>query len=136
VAEAVVEDSIAAHIDDVWKVVSDFPGVIALMGVPVESEGEGIGMTRSVAMGESKIVERLEALDAATYSTSYSIVSGPFPLTGYYSTIRLAPSGDRATRITWSGRFEPDGISEAEAVKMIEQVYAGGIKGIQKHFTT
>ena len=135
-AECAVEDNITAHIDEVWKVVSDFPGVIALMGVPVESEGEGIGMTRSVAMGEAKIVERLEALDPATYSTSYSIVSGPFPLTGYYSTIRLAPAGDRETRITWSGRFEPDGITEEEAVKMIEQVYAGGIKGIQKHFTT
>jgi hypothetical protein len=135
-AEAVAEDDIAANIDDVWKVVSDFPGVIAIMGVPVESEGEGIGMTRSVPMGETKIVERLEALDAGTYSTSYSIVSGPIPVTGYYATIRLAPAGDSATRITWSGRFEPDGISEADAVKMMEQVYVGGIKGIQKHFTT
>ncbi len=135
-AEAVVEDDVAANIENVWKVVSDFPGVIAMMGVPVESEGEGIGMTRSVAMGETKITERLEALDAATYSTSYSIVSGPIPVTQYYSTIRLVPTGDAATRLTWSGRFEPDGISEADAVKMIEQVYVGGIKAIQKHFTT
>jgi Polyketide cyclase / dehydrase and lipid transport len=134
-AEAVVQDDVAAGVEEVWKVVSDFPGVIAIMGVPVESEGEGIGMTRSVAMGESRITERLESLDPATYSTSYSIVSGPIPVREYLSTIRLASAGDAATRITWSGRFEPDGISDADAVKMIEQVYAGGIKAIQKHFT-
>jgi Polyketide cyclase / dehydrase and lipid transport len=134
-AEAVVQDHVAAHVEEVWAVVSDFPGVIAIMGVPVESEGEGIGMTRSVAMGESTITERLESLDPATYSTSYSIVSGPIPVREYLSTIRLVSAGDAATHITWSGRFEPEGISDADAVKMIEQVYAGGIKAIQKHFT-
>jgi len=134
VAEASAEGDVPAGIEDVWKVVSDFVGVIALMGVPVESEGEGVGMTRSVAMGGAKITERLEAVDPDTYSTSYSIVSGPIPVKGYLSTIRLTPGGDHATHLTWSGRFEPDGISDADAVKMIEQVYAGGIKGIQKHF--
>jgi Polyketide cyclase / dehydrase and lipid transport len=134
VAEAFAEGDVPAGIEDVWKVVSDFVGVIALMGVPVDSEGEGVGMTRSVAMGGTRITERLEALDPDTYSTSYSIVTGPIPVTGYLSTIRLTSAGDATTHITWSGRFEPDGISEADAVKMIEQVYAGGIKGIQKHF--
>jgi hypothetical protein len=136
VAEVSVEGDISAGIEDVWKVVSDFVGVIAMMGVPVESEGDGIGMTRTVPMGGSEIIERLEAIDPEAHTTSYSIVSGPIPVKGYLSTISLDPGGDDATHITWSGRFEPDGISDDEAVKMIEQVYAGGIMAIQKQFAT
>ena len=135
-AEATAEGDIPAGIEQVWKAVSDFVGVIAMMGVPVESEGDGIGMTRTVAMGGSAITERLEAIDPEAHTTSYSIVSGPIPVKGYLSTISLDPRGDAATHITWSGRFEPDGISEDEAVKMIERIYAGGVNAIQKQFTT
>ncbi len=135
-AEAAFEGDIPAGIEDVWKVVSDFVGVIAMMGVPVESEGDGIGMTRTVAMGGSKITERLEAIDPEAHTTSYSIVSGPIPVQGYLSTISLDPKGDDATHITWSGRFEPDGVSEDDAVKMIERIYAGGVGAIQKQFAT
>ena len=135
-AEATAEGDIPAGIEQVWKAVSDFVGVIAMMGVPVESEGDGIGMTRTVAMGGSAITERLEAIDPEAHTTSYSIVSGPIPVKGYLSTISLDPRGDAATHITWSGRFEPDGISEDEAVKMIERIYAGGVNAIQKQFAT
>jgi hypothetical protein len=136
VAEATVEGDISAGIGDVLRVVSDFVGLIALMGVPVEGKGDGIGMTRTMAVGESALIERLEAIDPEAHTTSYSIVSGPIPVKGYLSTISLDPRGDGATHITWSGRFEPDGISEDEAVKMIEQVYVGGISAIQKQFAT
>ena len=135
-AEATAEGDIPAGIEQVWKAVSDFVGVIAMMGVPVESEGDGIGMTRTVAMGGSAITERLEAIDPEAHTTSYSIVSGPIPVKGYLATISLDPGGDGATHITWSGRFEPDGISENEAVKMIERIYAGGVNAIQKQFAT
>jgi Polyketide cyclase / dehydrase and lipid transport len=136
VAEASFDGEIPAGVEDVWKVVSDFVGVIAMMGVPVKSEGEGIGMTRTVVMGGVELTERLEAIDPEAYTTSYSIVSGPIPVKGYLSTIRLDPRGDGATHITWSGRFEPDGISEEDAVKMIERVYTGGVTAIQKQFAT
>jgi Polyketide cyclase / dehydrase and lipid transport len=136
VAEASAEGDIPAGIEEVWKVVSDFVGVIAMMGVPVQSEGDGIGMTRTVAMGGGEITERLEAIDPEAHTTSYSIVTGPIPVKGYLSTIRLDPRGDDATHITWSGRFEPDGVSEEEAVKMIGRIYTGGVGAIQKQFAT
>jgi hypothetical protein len=136
VAEAAFEGDIPAAIEDVWKVVSDFVGVIAMIGVPVDSEGDGIGMTRTVTMGGNELTERLESLDPEAHTTSYSIVSGPIPVKGYLSTIRMDARGDDATHITWSGRFEPDGISEEDAVKMIERIYAGGVGAIEKRFAT
>lgn len=133
-ANVVVDDQIAAPIDDVWKVVSDFVGLLQIAGMTVEGEGEGIGMVRKITMGENTFVERLEAQDDTAYTTSYSIVSGPLPVTDYYSTIQLRPAGDAATAISWNGSFVPAGIPEDQALAMIRGVYENGVKSIQKHF--
>jgi Polyketide cyclase / dehydrase and lipid transport len=133
-ANVKVEDRIAAPIDDVWKVVSDFVHVLRIGGMNVEGDGEGIGMTRTITMGDNTFVERLEAQDDATHTTSYSIVSGPLPVSDYYSTIQLEPAGDSATAISWNGRFEPAGIPEDQAVALIRGVYENGVKSLQKHF--
>lgn len=129
-----VEGEIKAPVDDVWKVVSDFGGFIEAQGLPVETEGQGVGMLRKITFGSAVIVERLESLDDESHSTSYSIVEGPLPVTGYLSTIRLTPAAE-ATRIDWSSTFEPAaGMSDADANQIIEGVYRGGIEGLQRHF--
>ncbi len=133
-AEAKVEGEIAAPLDDVWKVVSDFVGIIEVQGLPVEGEGEGIGMLRTLTIGDIKIVERLEELDDATHTTSYSIVSSPMPVSDSRGTIRLTAAGADATHITWSNTFEPSGMAEADAVQILEKTYGGGIKALKRHF--
>lgn len=130
-----VEGEIAAPVDDVWKVVSDFGGFIEAQGMPAEVEGRGVGAVRKVTLGSAVIVERLESLDEENRSTSYSIVEGPLPATGYLATIRVEPAGDAATRIEWSSTFEPaGGMSEADVAEILANVYRGGIKGLQRHF--
>jgi hypothetical protein len=58
------------------------------------------------------------------------------PVRDYTGTIQLHPAGDDATTtMTWSGRFQPEGITDEQAIAMMEQVYQGGIKSLQKHFT-
>ena len=42
------EGELGASVDEVWKVVGDFGGLLEAMGVPVELEGEGIGQTRKI----------------------------------------------------------------------------------------
>jgi len=135
-AEAVVEGVIAAPLDDVWKVVSDFVGLVATQGLPVEGEGKGIGMLRTLTMGPNKIVERLDGLDDATHTTSYSIVSGPLPVSDCRGTIHLSAAGDHATHITWTANFEPAGMAEADAVQMMQKAYGGGIKALNRHFAS
>jgi polyketide cyclase/dehydrase/lipid transport protein len=136
VAEAKVEGDIAAPLDDVWKVVSDFVGIIAVQGLQVEGEGEGIGMTRTLTMGSIEIVERLDEVDDDTHTTSYSIISSPLPVSGCRGTIRLASGGEDSTHITWSANFEPDGMAEADAVQLLQKTYTGGIKALNRHFSS
>lgn len=135
-AEAKVEGDIAAPLDDVWKVVSDFVGIIAVQGLPVEGEGEGVGMIRTLTIGDIKIVERLEEVDDATHTTSYSILSSPLPVSDSRGTIRLAAAGEDTTHITWSNTFEPAGMAEADAVQLLQKSYSSGIKALNRHFSS
>lgn len=134
-ASTQVEGEIPAPLDDVWKVVSDFGGFVEAQGLPVEVEGSGIGSVRKITFGEAVIIERLEDIDESAHSTSYSIVEGPLPVTGYLSSIRLEAAGDSATRVDWSSTFEPaGGMSDSDASEIIAGVYRSGIKGLRRHF--
>lgn len=132
-AEVREEGELGASIDEVWKLVSDFGGFIEAMGLPVTVEGEGIGATRSIAMGAEPTVERLEELDADTKKVVYSIVSGALPVASYVSTMQLSGAGDGRTKLVWSSTFEPVG-DEAGARAVVESIYKGGIAGLQGRF--
>jgi hypothetical protein len=80
-------------------------------------------------------VERLDALDHDAKSITYSILeAGPLPVRNYQATMQLAPSGESATTLTWFSDFEPEGVSEEDAIKAVKGVYDGGIAGLQRHF--
>ena len=132
-AEVREQGELGASVDEVWKVVGDFVGLIEGMGVPVEAEGEGIGMTRKISMGPAPIVERLEERDEAAKKIVYSIVEGPLPVQGYVSTMQLSPAGDGRTKLEWSSTFEPVG-DEAAAKQIVSGIYTGGIAGLQGRF--
>jgi hypothetical protein len=136
VAEVKVEGEFGASIDDVWKLVGDFGGLIEAMGAPVELDGEGIGQTRSIAMGPGDpTVERLEERDEATKKVVYSIVSGPLPVVDYVSTMQLSEAGAGRTKLVWSSTFEPaPGASEDDAKNIVNAIYQGGIAGLQGRF--
>ena len=122
-------------IDEVWKMVGDFGGFITALGIPVELDGEGIGQTRKITIGEAPTVERLEERDEADHRLVYSIVSGPFPFQDYRSTMQLRPAGPGRTRLTWSCTFQPTpGADEQEACNLVRGIYQGGIAGMKAYF--
>src|SRR4051812_34375528 len=85
------EGELGAGIDEVWKLVGDFSGFVEAMGIPVEVSGEGVGSTRTIAMGPSPTVERLETLDNDNRRLQYSLLQGPLPVENYLSTMQLSP---------------------------------------------
>ena len=125
---------LGAAIDEVWKLVGDFRGFVEAMGVPVEVSGEGIGATRSIPLGPSPTVERLEELDNDAKRLVYSIIDGPIPVTDYLATMQLSELDAGRTRLEWSSTFEPAGVSEADAIELVGGIYKGGIAGLQARF--
>lgn len=134
-SEVLVVEELNASADAVWELVSDFGGVLkwSAMLESCEVEGEGVGSVRTLRMpGAPAIVERLESLDAATRSFSYSIVEGPLPVEQYVATLKVSDRGADRCEVEWRSSFEPVGAPEEQVVGIIRGVYEGGIKGIRQ----
>ena len=126
-ASAVID--IPASADQVWQLVGGFNSLPDWLPMIVKSEaGEGGRLRRLQTEDGTVIVERLEGFDNAGKTYRYSITQGPFPVTDYLATLLVEANGD-ASRVTWSGRFTPIGISETEAQALFQGVYQGGLAG-------
>jgi len=128
-----VTDTFDAPAARVWPLVSDFGGIDKYMrGIEsIRLEGEGLGSDRIVGTAAGSIVERLTWFDAEALTYSYTIVSGPIPLSRYVATVKLTPEGERCG-IEWKGHFEPEGISVEDGEKLARSIYTGGIKGYKR----
>ena len=135
-AEVHVTGELGASVDETWKLVSDFGGLLESMGVPVELSGpEGVGQERKITMGPDATVERLEELDDDAHRLVYSIQSGPLPVSNYLSTMQLSAIGEGRTKLDWSSTFEPaEGFAEADATNIVSGIYKGGIGALQARF--
>lgn len=125
-----VTENINASADRVWAVLSDFGGI--KVGGPitsVEVEGKGVGMVRTLGLGGGKVVERLDRFDPSARVFAYSIINDdcPLPVSGYSATVQITDNGNGTCKVDWTGRFEPKGASEADASKVVEGIYRGGI---------
>jgi hypothetical protein len=130
-----VSEDINGKAAAVWAALSDFGGI--KVGGPITSfttEGQGVGMVRTIGMGGGKVVERLDRHDAKAMVFTYSITNAdcPLPVKGYSATVQITDKGGNACNVTWTGTFEPKGASEADASKVIEGIYRGGIAGARK----
>ncbi len=121
--------------EEVWALIGEYghldkwhPAVVKL-----ELSGDGgNGIYRSLTLPDGAILkEKLQSysLDDMTYS--YSIVEGPLPVRNYVSRITVRP-GDNAGQsvIEWSSSFDPAGVEEAEAKKIVGGIYTAGFDGI------
>lgn len=134
-AEVSEQGELGASVDEVWKLVGDFGGMISALGLPVELEGEGIGQTRTISMGPEPTIEKLVEHDDDAKKLAYAIVQSGLPVRDYVSTMQLTPAGDGRTLLTWSSTFEPaDGVSADDASQVVSGIYKGGIAGLQGRF--
>ena len=125
-----VSEDINGRAADVWDVLSDFGGI--KVGGPItsfETEGEGVGMVRTIGMGGGTVVERLDEHDADRRVFAYCILNDdcPLPVSGYSARVQITEKGDGTCNVNWTGTFEPKGASEAEASQVVEGIYRGGI---------
>jgi hypothetical protein len=124
-----------ASADAVWATISDFNSAPQYIAAILTStlEGSGVGALRTLTLRDGvQVVERLESLEPQARTLSYSIVSGPVPLTGYVSTMRVRDLGNGQCALDWSATFAPRGVPEADASTFVEGVYRAGFAGLKK----
>lgn len=78
-------------------------------------------------------MERLVAFDDA--ARSYTFLDGPFPVSEYLATLRVHQTdGGKGSRVEWSARFEPNGVSDHEASQLIQGIFDDGLKALAAKF--
>ena len=88
-------------------------------------------MIRTIGLAGGRVVERLDRHDADAMVFAYSIVNEdcPLPVADYSAIVRITATGNGTCNVNWSGTFEPKSASEADAAKVVEGIYRGGIAG-------
>lgn len=130
-AEASTSIDINLPADQAWQLIGGF-GCLPdwLPYIPKSELSEG-GRVRHLANPEGEAtVERLITFDHAGKSYSYAILQAPFPVTDYLSTLKVVDLGAKGSRVEWSGRFEPKGVSDAEVSRLFQGIYEDGLKAL------
>lgn len=121
--------------DKVWQLVGGFLSLPDWLPFIVSSEPAEGGRIRKLTTADgASITERLESFDNQARTYSYSITEGPFPITDYLATLQVSVSGDNQTQVTWSGRFTPNGVSDAEVSDLFQGIYEGGLEALKGNF--
>jgi hypothetical protein len=133
-ARASASVEIGATPDVVWQLIGGFGSLPNWLSYIRKSELSDGGRVRHLATPNGEvIVERLETFDDSGRSYSYSIQQAPFSVTGYLSTLRVLPNGS-GSRVEWSGKFTPRGISDAEASRLFQGIFEDGLKALAERF--
>ena len=122
---------------ELWDLVGDFGNMSKWTGLPRDTcvaDGEGIGATRTLRLPNGgMIVDRLDAETERSYS--YSIINNeesPLPFRSYNATLSVEPISAGKCQLDWAGEFEPDGISEQEAIDFAKAMYSRGLGMMKK----
>ena len=120
----------------VWSVIGGFNALPdwhpAVEKSETKTEGDAKVRTLHLA-GGGEIVERLESADEKERTYTYSILSGPLPVSNYTASIKVRESGIGCS-VEWSSEFIPSGAPESDATAAIRGIYQAGFENLQKMF--
>jgi hypothetical protein len=103
-AKASSSVELAVPANEVWKLIGGFGSLPDwLPYIPKSELAEG-GRTRHLANPDGNtIIERLMAFDEKGRSYTYQILQSPFPVTDYYSTLKVT-SADGGKNSRWNSQ--------------------------------
>ncbi len=120
--------------ETVWETIRDFRAIdrYATGITHCTVEGDGIGSIRKLTVASGEICERLESLDDREHKICYSLIKSPLPIEHCHSTMSLSYVDEGKCKISWSSSFEPDGVPEKEAMRILAAVYNSGFEGLKR----
>jgi hypothetical protein len=134
-SEKIIEESVAAPVQQVWDLLSDFSAITRrTKGIEdFKIEGEGEGAVRSFRVGDGPILrERIELWDPANYVFAYALLPPAF-MDDHYSEIRMRADGPEACVIQWMGRCSVAAPEEVEPRRaFFENVFRNGIGWVRR----
>ena len=125
-SEYTAEGEFELSVEALWAAVSDFGDLSWLPGKPIySSEGEGPGMVRILNMSPiPEVREQLDEIDEDHHTIFYRVIAGvPMPITDYQASMQVVDAGQGRSRLIWSSKWEPDGVSEEEATQVVSNMY-------------
>jgi hypothetical protein len=134
-ASTSVSRIVPASGERVWDLIGGFHALPDWLPYISESTALQGGRVRRLTNPDGEvIVERLVNANEQERHYSYTILEAPFPVTGYLSTLRVfdVPGRPDTAEVVWSGRFVPQGVSDAEAVQLFTGIYRDGLDALHK----
>lgn len=124
--------TVAAPLDVVWELVSDFGGVDrwSAGAVTCTVDGVGVGAVRTVERDGRRVRERLERWDGSDHSLSYGFVDD-VPLAVAHLVATIAVRGGDETDITWSARGEVADEDRVVVARTLERFFTRRIGELQ-----
>ncbi|MBT3559363.1 MAG: SRPBCC family protein [Rhodospirillales bacterium] len=119
--------------DEAWSMIGGFNALPDWHPAIENSELTEEGQVRTLSLaGGGSIIEKLEKVDDAARTYTYSIVNSPLPLSNYTSTITVRDT-DEGTVVDWSSEFDPIG-GENDAMNAVQGIYQAGFDNLKKMF--
>ncbi|CAM2904206.1 Phthiocerol/phthiodiolone dimycocerosyl transferase [Legionella steigerwaltii] len=125
--KASVKKDINASADKVWQIIGDFEQVHHWVEdvAAIEIVGSGIGCLRKLHVDDHTMVEeQLLKLDDRNRIISYGSVNTELPFEDYIATIEVHKLDITHCYVTWVSTFTPVGMTDEEAVKLLEENYS------------
>ena len=129
-----IERQLAAPPERAWDVLRTF-GLSYFKNYPYTLTGSGLGAERSFNLPDGEMTERISAFDDPAMTLSYTIVSGPWPVSDYSATILVAP-GDEGCRVTWSARFNTDSADPEKTADLVASTFKMNLRALEKYLAS
>ena len=122
----------------VWAVIGNFNALPDWHPAVEKSElkkQDGGTLRKLSLVGGGSIEEKLEQIDDNERLYTYSILSGPLPVSNYTATLKVRESdGGKGCTVEWSSQFEAQGAPESDAVAAISGIYEAGFENLKRMF--
>lgn len=120
----------------VWAVIGNFNALPDWHPAVEKSElkkENGSTVRKLSLVGGGSIEEKLEQVDDKERRYTYTILSGPLPVSNYTATLKVRDSGNGCS-VEWSSEFEAKGAPESDAVAAISGIYEAGFENLKQMF--
>jgi hypothetical protein len=130
-----VNVSMPVTADKVWQKIKDFGGLDSWAPAitNLSLQGAGVGAVRTLTYQDgSRVVERLESLNDAGRSLTYTILESTLSVEGYIASLTVRDLGAAGCAVEWFSTFGAKGAAEQDVSRMLEVGYRKALSGLQK----